>query len=147
MRVLRRHARNEHGMPGMQDLLAWACRLCRQALARDSRREGGMPRIVSAGAAVCPHSSPVLPAWHLHMPGETRGPHLDPAPPQEFLPPACRPPCRAHQSAANVLRLNSTSVFGLHAVESAGVLRIYCRMVSVDQGMSLSQYQYPASML
>ena len=82
----RRHAGNEPGMPGMPDLLAWACGVCRQALARDSRREGGMPRIVSAGAAVCPHSSPVLPAWQLHMPGETRGPHLAPAPPQEFPP-------------------------------------------------------------
>ena len=90
VRVLRRHAGNEHGMPGMLDLLAWACGVCRQALARDSRREGGMPRIVSAGAAVCPDSSAVLPAWHLHMPGETRGPHLAVAPPQEFPPPACR---------------------------------------------------------
>ena len=39
VRVLRRHAGNEGGMPGMPDLLAWACGVCRQALARDSRRE------------------------------------------------------------------------------------------------------------
>ena len=82
-----RHARNEAGMPGMPDLLAWACRVCRQAVACDSRREDGMPRIVSAGAAVCPRSSCVLPAGHPHMPGETRGPHLARRHPRNFRPP------------------------------------------------------------
>ena len=133
VRVLRRHAGNEGGMPGMPDLLAWACGVCRQALARDSRRNASDSFGGGSGMPVLPPCPASLASAHAG--GDTRappGPGATPGISAPCMPGHCH--CRAHHlHAANrlprFLLIHSATLF----------TRIYCRMVIVVQGGQFHQ--------